>query len=262
MKKNSWIVAAAALLLGAAGWYLRRQQLAYGFETDSRFAIAGDRWALFLVSLAFVAVAAALIAAFLLQDRRCTAYDGGRRCIGALLPAAGSLLLLLGGVLRAVELARQGGLNRVTDLVFVILCVACGIIMLVFATRKLLGGEPGRMKSALLLLPVFYCYWLVILYKENAANPVLLEYCFEAVALACSCISFYFTAGIVNGKKGVRAFLFFHMLAIFFLMTDLAGTGGARLLMQAGTVLLLLYQLSSLIWLPQLYRSRKRQREQ
>ena len=84
--------------------------------------------------------------------------------------------------------------------------------------------DPRRkMTFAMSIVPtVFMCFWLGIMYRDNASNPILLSYVYEFLAIISSALAFYFTSGFVYNKPSPPASLFFYFTAVYFCFVTLA----------------------------------------
>jgi len=69
---------------------------------------------------------------------------------------------------------------------------------------------------------LFMCFWLIVMYKQNATNPVLLSYCYYCLAIMASTLSFYYTAGFVFKKPAPGKTIFAYLASIYFCLVTLA----------------------------------------
>ena len=78
----------------------------------------------------------------------------------------------------------------------------------------------GGFGAALSVLPVlFFCLWLVVFYKENAANPILWSYGMEILAIAMCLLAVFRLSAYLFYRAKPRRAIFACMLA---LITSLA----------------------------------------
>ena len=81
-------------------------------------------------------------------------------------------------------------------------------------------GSHGGFGAALSVLPVlFFCLWLVVFYKENAANPILWSYGMEILAIAMCLLAVFRLSAYLFYRAKPRRAIFACMLA---LITSLA----------------------------------------
>lgn len=90
---------------------------------------------------------------------------------------------------------------------------------------------------------IFFCWWLVSIYKINANNPVTWEYGPEAVAVILSIIAFFRVAGFPFGTANPWRSMFFSMLASAADLMVLADTRyvGLQAMFLASALMLTLY---------------------
>ena len=138
--------------------------------------------------------------------------------------AAGSALLLPGGNVLTRILALLG------------LVAAAGYAFYPAATRR--EGSGGVLGVGVVL---FFCYWLVVFYKENSGDPVLWNYAVETLALASATLAFYYVVGYLYYRAKPLRTIYSALLAVFFCMTALGGDLDLGIsLILAGTALALL----------------------
>ena len=138
-------------------------------------------------------------------------YNGGRLysavrwLIGGMM-VIGSLLLLISS-----ETDQNAAYMRVLALVGVLDGLA---FPLVLACANKPHATVIRTVCFLMFIPIlFFCVWLVVLYKVNAINPVVWAYAPEDLAIILSIIAFFRAAGWAFGAPNAWRSMFFSMLA-------------------------------------------------
>lgn len=63
---------------------------------------------------------------------------------------------------------------------------------------------------------LFLCLWLVVYYLEKSADPAMISYVYDFLAICTAAISEYYSAGYAFGRSSPMATLFFSMLSAFF----------------------------------------------
>jgi len=131
----------------------------------------------------------------------------------ALLTAIGAALLFV----KAAETS-QPGLERILSLgalatAFCYLAVAVG-------PKK---DSDGSLLCAAAVIPVlFFCFWLIVAYKEYSANPSTWSFAIEILALCASVLAFFYMAGYAFDKPKPRRALFFSLLCVTLCIVALA----------------------------------------
>jgi len=108
------------------------------------------------------------------------------------------------------------------DISFLIFSAVSAISVTFFAIEMY---QDSRRKApyALSVTPtVFLCFWLVLIYRQNASNPVLLSYVYMCLALVSNALSFYFTSGFLYGKPQPGKAIVSYYAAIYFCAVTLA----------------------------------------
>ena len=118
----------------------------------------------------------------------------------------GSLLLLVSS-----ETDKDASFLRVLALVGVLDGLA---FPLVLSCANKPHASAIKTVCFLMFLPIlFFCVWLVVLYKVNSINPVVWDYAPEVAAIILSMIAFFRAAGWAYGAPNAWRCMFFSMLA-------------------------------------------------
>lgn len=92
----------------------------------------------------------------------------------------------------------------------------------------------GAFGAALSVLPVlFFCLWLVVFYKQNAANPILWSYGMEILAIAMCLLAAFRLSAYLFYRAKPRRTIFACMLALvtsLATLTDSVSLGGRAVL--------------------------------
>lgn len=237
-----------ALAGGVGGFFLRRWELSTVFDSNGLPAL----WS--TPSLLLIALSVVLAAAFLLLVRRprylpadyseafcpkgCWLYPAGMALSAAALLFAGVLGFRYGGYCSL--------LCKLTNLMF-LLSFLC-ILVVAWTNFR---GRPLRYSLPLLVPGYTLCLWLVSAYQQRAADPVVLNYVYELLAIICTLLCLYFSAGYSFGRPKFIHCAFTGLLGIYFTMVTFADahTTADRLVL----LFALLYQLLHVI--PLLYHS-------
>lgn len=224
MNKKAFWIPAAAVAFGVAGYFLRTWELQTGFDvkTGLAYSDAPAHTAVIALSVAAAAIAV-LVSALLARKNRfgdtCREAFSARGSFLPLLGAAGGVAIFAGALLYGAGL---GGYATVLDLIFAAAAAGSGVVETALAFRCASGKEAGGLGKLSVILPLFFCFWLLLLYKENSTDPVIFDYCFTALALAAVSLSLYYTDGYFFGRERPGAFLFTHLAALYFGVLSLA----------------------------------------
>ena len=219
----------AVLLLGFLGAFVRHVELKTAFDLSG----LPRRGAAASVALILLTVLAAAIAlALCLAARRYEAEGIYKRAFpieGYGLFAVKALAGIAVTVCAPLLFLRPGtelmGLEGGARWPFVILMALAGFGMTVMAyaayTRKNTAYlRPGSVMPALLC-----CYWMVACYRENAGNPILMEYGCRCLAMAAGSVSAFSRAGYAFGRRNLPGTLFLSAASVFLLPVAAADPG-------------------------------------
>ena len=218
--KRSVSIPMISVLLGAAGLVLRLQeQKAF----DSSTGLPLSSW-LHGFNAAFLAAAALLCLLFALRtpkDRGEKAFTAAFAMPGAgrvLLPVLGSFLLLLCGGYQLLVYALTRALQYLLLGVLTLLSGGCFLKLTMDCRRS-------RAAQGVLALPVIcmLALSLVLTYRAEANNPVLLDYYVDILAQAAFLLQFYYLADFAYPPAKARAYVFFAALAPVLGLTAAAG---------------------------------------
>jgi hypothetical protein len=209
---------------GLAGALIRRYELQHAFESDTGLALSG-----YPASVVLLLLSAAVILFVLF-------LSGGRSAIGALsyrdafrTTEAGSFaaivlssLFLFGSAASGAMLYLSGTETRVSRLLLFAFTAISGACILVTGLRTY-RDKNTEQSGILLLVPAFFaCLWLVLVYQTNAADPVLLHYIYELLAVVFAVLGLYSIAGFGFGRGRVKRTAFYCLLGEYFSLVTLA----------------------------------------
>lgn len=210
------------LVGGAGGWLLRVWELLSAFGANG-LAIPGAPASICLILLS---VCLALVLAFLCLRPKPVQKDlGPGICAGKnwaylVFCALAAAHLLIAG-LSGLKDELMWGAPRILHLLLWALCILSFFCVLGAALTGFRG--KSRKYNALLLAPAYtFCVWLVVVYQQRSAEPVVLVYVYELLAIICALIAFYFAAGLSFERPRPRFYVLFALLSIYFGMVTLA----------------------------------------
>lgn len=244
MRKNSLTVIGVSAIGGAFSIFVRWLQNTIIFDAETGLARrgAGISWA--LVLLCVLVAAAELLVTLRLRSRlssdtQTELLRAGSKW-GRIFFVAMAGLTLLGGILHLISSltgARQG--VPVLDLILSVLAIAAGAALLVLALGKAKDGASRCFCYAAAIL--FYCFWLIVCYKDNANDPVIWKFCMQILSIGASALGWYYAAGFAYDHPQPAKTLFFCQLAAFLgilVMADERSIGAQLLLLCPALMLL------------------------
>lgn len=226
MRKFSFILPGVSLLCGLAGFYIRGQELETAFEPGTGLPIEGAKMASVMMILSIAVIAAAIITAIAVpvKYREVHPYEKlfNRTGFGGyiLILLCGAVVIAGGAGFIAEDIMTTGTLSRL-NAVFAVLAVITGFMMAGLGRLAYKGREVKR-NIAYSIPSLFMCLWLIMLYKENTANPVLTSYCYLCLAYAAGALTFYYETAVIFKKMMPGKLIAVYLAAVFFETASLA----------------------------------------
>lgn len=224
MRISAIIMPFVAIVAGVAGFYLRLQEQWNVFKDG-----LPDRGAVITIVLISLSAAFLLAAlAFALRaSRKHKVETGFENAFGTdqlSYPIALSIIgaVWLGAtVMRFVEVNSSGDFSQI-DLVFLITS-ALSAVSIAFFAIEMYQNPRSRIAIALSIVPTLHmCFWLILMYRQNAPNPILLSYAYFCLAIITSTLGFYFTSGFAYNKPAPGKAIFSYLSAIYFCFVTMA----------------------------------------
>ena len=232
MRKAARVMPIIIVIDGIAGYYIRNKERLNVFNADTGLPTPGASETITLLVL----VAAVLIVTFIFALRtglNYTSQDGFDHAYGVDILAYPVAFVIVGavwlfGTIKVFfDMNAEGALSG-GEYLYIALSALSAISIALFA----IGIYQDPRRRSLLMLSVipalFMCLWLVLMYRQNAANPTLLEYSYKFLAATSAALGFYYTSGFVHSKPAPGKTIFFYLNSVFFCMITLAddhGTG-------------------------------------
>jgi len=214
-----------ALAAGAAGFYLRLLGLDV-FDKLTGLPKRGEPITFALIALSIVFILVFIIFSIIVFVKH-SASSGFENAFGTDPLSYPLVFTLIGVAWLGATVKYYLDLGTlwpipVVDLIFIVLSAFSAISIALFSIE--MYQDPRRKsKFTLSVVPsLFMCLWLVVLYRRNAANPVLLSYCYECLAIITATLGFYFTSGFVYNKPAPGKSLVSYFAAIYFCFVTLA----------------------------------------
>ncbi|MEL4105592.1 hypothetical protein AAFA46_01950 [Oscillospiraceae bacterium WX1] len=220
MRKNAVILPLLALIAGALGFAVRLYERQTVFDSTTGFPVMYAPVSLALIGLSVAVLVYAILAAVVTSGT----HTAERSYTGAFAPEGFSyigmsyllaIVWLVSNVLYVLSLLK-GNSAGLIQLFFIFLSVIAALSVMFLARAAYKGRGGAELLFFSIMPPLFYCFWLVVLYKENASNPVLLDYCYETLAIAAAALATYFSAGYVFKKAATGWTLFSYLTTIYF----------------------------------------------
>ena len=224
MRRFAIVMPILALLAGGAGSWVRFLELKYVFEAGLPLRGAMITYALIALVAVFLVVSLVIAQRAGFGHYAPEGFDNSFGTDSLAYPFMFSLFCIvwLAATVKYFIDIDSWYVFPTSGLYFSILSGLAALSMMLFAIEVF---QDPRRKTALALSVapiVFMCFWLILLYKQNASNPILLSYCYYCLAVIFSSLSFYFTAGFVFSKPAPGKAVFSYLASIFFCLVTMA----------------------------------------
>ncbi len=214
-----------SLIAGVIGFFIRRRELETVFDPQTGLAQSNAPISLALIALS--AVVGLVLIAVLLSLGKAGAGDSYVKAFGSRGPLPFFLnfllciVMLAGSAIYLYDMFRSGSIP-IPELILVVLAVffAFSILTLSHSVYK---GKSGNEVPFCSIVPIaFLCFWLILAYRGRAADPVILDYVYEMLALVLSFLGFYYSAGFAFGRLKPRRLILFSNAAVYMCIVTLA----------------------------------------
>jgi len=226
MRISAFFIPFFAVLAGVSGFYLRLSERLNVFDPLTGLPERNAATTIWLLMLTGAFLLFVLIFAIVASARH-KALPGFENVFGTdpfsypLIFTIIGIAWLAGTYVYFADLNAEGALT-INDISYIVLSAIAAISVTLFAIEMY---QDSRRKApyALSIVPtIFLCFWLIMLYRQNASNPVLLDYAYQCIAIMASALSFYFTSGFLYGKPAPGKAIFTYYTAIYFCSVSLA----------------------------------------
>jgi len=252
MRITSFFIPVIVFIVGVLGFALRLTELASVFDPVSGLPERNALITLVLIGFSTLIFLVAFIFAVSTSVRYVVSadYDDAFGTDSFAYPAIYTALCtiwLVATVVYFLELFSLGDMALI-DKVFTIASSLSAIFLMIFAIE--VYKNPRRKFLALLsIVPtLFMCFWLILIYMDNASNPVLLGYAYKCLAFVFCSLGLYFSTGFSIGKPVIGKAILSYTGATYFCMITLADDYSLSIKLIIGTIAIMnLFNLGSLI---------------
>jgi hypothetical protein len=226
MRKSAVVIPVSALIAGFFGFLIRQMEVNTMFDVATGFAKRDSIVSTILIVMSVAVIALSVLAGSMLS-RRMKAENIYSRAFEPRGFAYLAVSFILGVMWLAADIwyfidVFGAGAMSVLNVIFVFLAAVSAISVIFLARGAYKGRDGGEMLLFSVIPPLFFCFWLIVLYKDNAADPVVLRFAYQCLAIAAAALSTYFSAGFVFRKSASGRTVFSFLVTIFFCAVVLA----------------------------------------
>lgn len=213
------------VVLGLIGAFLRKIELNTVFEASG---LAKQGQPITIILAVFSALAAVYFIFSSIGLKRLSAEESYNEAFGGggLVPFGLSALATAGIAVGSVLYFLNGGETTLAALLMLAgLVTAVAVVALAYGTMKK-RGEPKIAAVFSTLIVIFICFWMVLEYKFRSADPVLLDYVYDFLALCALTLAFYYKAGFAFARPKPAHTMMLSKIAVYFSIVSMPGASG------------------------------------
>ncbi|MCL2627302.1 MAG: AAC(3) family N-acetyltransferase [Oscillospiraceae bacterium] len=230
MRKFAIIAPLLSLAAGCGGFVLRRLEHIHVFDPITGLPARGALISHYLLALiAFFLLAACLFAAVTTSKK--APDDGFAKAFGTEFLFYPASLVIIGlvwfcGTILYIFGILGKDVLQTMNIYFILLSFLSAAATAFFAIEVYQQSQK-KMPYALSIVPtLFFCFWLIWEYSQNAANPVLFVYVYQCLAIISAALCFYNISNFVYNKATPGKAIASFCSAIFFCAIALADDVG------------------------------------
>lgn len=113
--------------------------------------------------------------------------------------------------------------SSTADSILAVFAALSGISYLTLSINTFRRKGGPEMPLCCFIIVIFICYWLILTYKLKAADPVILDYVYDALALCSAALATYYITGFCYNRGSPIKTLFFANLTVYLSLVALVG---------------------------------------
>lgn len=247
INRQGKIYAVIVAVLGGIGAVLRKIELDTVFEPETGLALRWQPITISLILLSAASVVVFIVLSVRLKDMEASAtYCGAlesKSSVALIVSAAAALAIAAGSILYFTD-----GAGGITALILML----CGLLtaVSVFILSRNVYFKKDSVGNAIFstIIVIFICLWMVLEYKMRSADPVILDYVYDFLALCSAAVAFYYKAGFAFDRPKPSRTTLFSMTACYFSLVAIPGASGtAQLIFFCGLALILLADMPAIV---------------
>ena len=222
MKKTALIFTAVTTGLSALGAVLHSAEINTILEPSSGLA---DRFAPISVCMTAVAILTLVlffVISFLVKGRDVEPVYHTAFAPRSPIPLAISVVAAAAMIYGAYLCFVFGvGIRSSARLVLIlsVFSALAGISFFVMSLMAYLKKSGVETMLCSFITVLFYCLWLIVYYLEKSADPAMMSFVYDYLAICAAAVAGYYSAGYAFGRSKPRATLVSSMAAAFFCIT-------------------------------------------
>lgn len=225
MKKTAVIFTAVTALLGGIGSALHGIEINTVLDPASGLAARSAPITVCMTAVAALAVIIIYALTFLVKGRSVAPEYHIAFAPKTPVPVAIAIVSgvgLLGGAYLCFVYGVGIRSSEKLVMVLSIFAALAGVSVIVLNLMAMLRKSGAETMLCSFVIVMFLCLWLIVYYLEKSADPAMISYVYDYLAVCAAAVAGYYTAGYAFGSSRPRTTLFFSMLAAFFCLTAMS----------------------------------------
>ena len=268
MRTSCVLVPIATLLAGILGYFFRMAELEIIFDSVTGLPERGAPITVVLIGLSvllfvvFTIFAIRTSVKYTIGADYDNAFGTDTFAYPVVFTAVGTVWLIATFVYFLGILAAQNG--EFSDRIFAIGSALAALALIIFAIEVYKNPRRKFLSLFSIMPSLFMCFWLIIIYRDNASNPVLLSYTYKVLAIVFSAAGCYFSSSFATGKPVIGKAIVSYSLAAYFCIITLADDYPMSMRLILGAIAFLnIFNLGSLLRnLQRKIKKKKRKKQQ
>jgi len=226
MRVSAILVPFFAVLSGVGGYYLRLSELLNVFDPLTGLPDRNAATTFWLIVLSAFNLLLIVVFAFFVaaRNRSPRGFESAFGTDPVFYPVVFSLsgIVWLIGTYLYFAYHRAADTLQTMEIYFIILSAVAAICVTVFAIEMFQDSRRKAQYTLSIVPTIFLCFWLLLIYRSNASNPILLSYLYQCLAIVASALGFYFTSGFLYDKPAPGKAIVSYYASIYFCAVTLA----------------------------------------
>lgn len=238
-----------ALLLGIIGAVIRKYELSTVFEAATGLSKLWQPVSIILALLSVVSIAAFIVLSIGLRKKGVS--EGYSEAMSSNSQALFVLALISAcGIAGASVLYYFENSSKIISIPAILLSAVgfmASLTVIYLSRPKQKSAEADGNAFASAYFVIFICLWLVLEYKSRSADPVLLDYVYDFLALCSAAMAFYYKAGFAFSRPRPLQTSAYMQMALYFCIVAIPGADGkAQMIYYVSLALLLIRDMLTL----------------
>jgi len=225
INRQGKIYAVIAAVLGVIGAVLRKIELNTVFEPETGLALSWQPVTIVLVLLSAASVVVFIILSVRLRNMEApVTYCRALECknsVSFIVSAAAALGIAAGSVLYFTD-----GADTITAPILMLCGLLAAVSVFILSRNVFYKSDNSGNAVFGTIIVIFICLWMVLEYKMRSADPVILDYVYDFLALCSAAVAFYYKAGFAFDRPKPSRTTLFSMTACYFSLVAVPGASG------------------------------------